>query len=170
MSCQWVQWGIVLHRAWPLLLTSAGTLTLQTARDKQIQYSVVRGAPGITWKSLFVLRCDFGGIPTATSTADNKTKRDPANRCQFWTPILPVLRPTTSIRICLRSPLSLVPPAALPLDILGPVAAGFPVGGTVVPGLTAEVPGLTARSLGFSRLLKKICSTSCCVGLGALPR
>ena len=68
-------------------------------------------------------------------------------------------------------PLSLAPPSsALPLDVLGPVAAGLAVGAAVVPGLTAEVPGLAARSLGFSRLLKKFCSTSCCVGLGALPR
>lgn len=56
-----------------------------------------------------------------------------------------------------------------PPDVLGPV------GGTLLvptPGLTAEVPGLTPRSLVFSRLLKKFCNTSCCVcpvGLGALP-
>jgi hypothetical protein len=68
------------------------------------------------------------------------------------------------------SPLPPAPPPALPLDVLGPVAGGFPLAFAVAaaPGLTAEVPGLAARSLGFNKLLKKFCSSSCCVGLGAL--
>jgi hypothetical protein len=45
-------------------------------------------------------------------------------------------------------PLALVPPPALPLDVLGPVPTGFPlaVAAVAAPGLTADVPGLAARS------------------------
>jgi hypothetical protein len=55
---------------------------------------------------------------------------------------------------------------ALPLEVLGPVGGGFPLAFAVAatPGLTAKVPGLAARSLGFNELLKKVCSCSCCVG------
>ena len=67
-------------------------------------------------------------------------------------------------------PLPLAPPPTLPLDVLGAVFPLAPAlaAATIVPapGLT---PGLAARSLGFNKLLKKFCNTSCCVGLGALP-
>jgi hypothetical protein len=67
------------------------------------------------------------------------------------------------------SPLSLAPPPALPFNILDSVPTSFPAV-VQAPGLTAEVPGLAAGSLEFSRLLKKFCSTSCCLGLITLPR
>lgn len=62
------------------------------------------------------------------------------------------------------------PPEPPPPDVLGPVEV--PVRPTAAPGLTAEEPGLAARSLVFNKLLKKFCNTSCCVcpvGLGAPP-
>jgi hypothetical protein len=71
-------------------------------------------------------------------------------------------------------PLPLAPP---PLKVLGSVAGGFslplavPVAAAPpAPGLTAEVPGLAVRSLRFNKLLNQFCKTSCCVGLGTLPR
>jgi hypothetical protein len=67
---------------------------------------------------------------------------------------LPIFRPTAHIRIRLRTPTRTRTTPALPLDVLGPVAGGFPLALAAVavpaPGLTAEVPGLAARSLGFN--------------------
>ena len=109
MSCQWVQWGIVLYRAWPTAIDHAPAYISRdpdtaNVQAKWLQHSVVRGAVGITWNSLFILHWDFGGIPTATRTTDNETNRDPTNLRQFRTPNLPVLRPTTRRWIHLRSP------------------------------------------------------------------
>ena len=92
-------------------------------------------------------------------------RRDPTRFLLRYASSVPL---PASGSVC-ESPLALAPLApAPPPDVLGPVGGAFP--GAAAPGLTADVPGLAARSLGFSKLLKKFCSTSCCVGLGALPR
>ena len=105
----------------------------------------------------FILRSDFGDIHTVTSAKSGR-------------PFYPSSAPPESGPVC-DPPLSLAPPPQmLPPDVPGTVAASFPVGAVVAPRLITEVPGLAARSLGYSRLLKKIYSTSCCIGLGAPPR
>jgi hypothetical protein len=106
---------------------------------------------------------------TATGATDNETTRDQTSKRHSHTH--PTHLPSTCIRVRLRTPTRT---GTAPLVVLGPVPAGVPltaaVAAVAAPGLAAEFPGLAARSLGFSKLLKKFCKTSCCVGLGAPPR
>ena len=60
-------------------------------------------------------------------------------------------------------------PSSGPLPASGSVCESLLALAPQAPGLTAEVPGLAPRSLRFSGLLKKFCSTLCCAGLGAPP-
>jgi hypothetical protein len=78
----------------------------------------------------------------------------------------PPLSVSASTSVC-GSPLPLAATASTANRRPWPVGSVFPAA-VAAPGLTTEVPGLAAQSLlGSSRLLKKFCSTSCCVGLGA---
>ena len=138
-------------------LVESGT----SANSTITEYSVIYGAAGIISSK---------GIGNNNQrqqyNGDLSTFADDVSRGVFYSP---TLRPSTIIKIRLRTSTptrtttTTTTTTSVSLDIIDPAAASFPA---AAPGLTIERPGLAARILGFNRLLKKLCSISCCVGLG----
>ena len=95
------------------------------------------------------------------------SNRDPTSKLQYPDAyLLPILSQTACIRIRLRIPTH-ARTTCTSTSTRRPRACRrwFPSSRT-----RAQVQPFAARSSWYSRLLKRFCCTSCCVGLAALPR